>query len=289
MPLREYAAPQGTIVYAKRGLGDPVLLVHGIYPGASHREFDHTVATLAAKHEVYAVDLLGFGQSDAPRRAHDTQLHQHLLRDFIKEVIARPTAVVGGGLSCGVAVRLGVYDDAWISRLVLLAPPNPKVFHEPLGLADRFSHFLLGTLAIGAGHYGNASTRAGLREFLQDSYHDAKAITRDVIDQLFTEANEPNKMMPYISALCGYFDMDLSNWLPSVRRPTLVLVGRDQLPVPSEKWLKRAPWSQGKWIDVIDDARDFPHREQSAKVNEKLLQFLSGDALVPSPGTPGEG
>lgn len=278
MSLREYASSQGTIVYTRRGLGDPVLLVHGIYPGASHHEFDHTVNALAARHEVYVVDLLGFGQSDSPRRAHDTQLHQHLLRDFIKEQINKPTAVIASGLSCGIAVRLGVYDDAWVSRLVLLAPPNPKVYHEPLGLADRFSHFLLGTLAIGAGHYGNASTRAGLREFLQISYHDPRAITRDVIDQMFVEANEPNKMMPYISALCGYFDTDLSNWLPSVRRPTLVLVGKDQLPVPSEKWLRPAVWSQGKWIDVVDDARDFPHQEQSAKVNGKLLDFLNGSS-----------
>ena len=276
MSLREYAAGPGTIVYTKRGLGDPVLLVHGIYPGASHHEYDHTVSALAGQHEVYAVDLLGFGQSDAPRRAHDTQLHQHLLRDFIKEQIKKPTAVLASGLACGVATRLGVYDDAWLTRLVLLAPPTLEKYHEPIGLADRFSRFLLGTLAIGAGHYGNASTRAGLREFLNFSYHDPQAITRDVIDQLFTEANEPNKMMPYISALCGYFDMDLANWLPSVRRPTLVVVGKDQLPVPSEKWFKRTPWSQGKWIDVIEGARDFPHQEQSATVNGKVLAFLQG-------------
>ena len=274
MPLHEFAALQGTIVYAKRGLGDPVLLVHGIYPGASHHEFDHTIGALAARYEVYAVDLLGFGQSDSPRRAHDTQLHQHLLRDFIKERIAKSTAVIASGLSCGVAVRLGVYDDAWVSRLVLLAPPNPAVYHEPPGLGDRFSRFLLGTLAIGSAHYEVASSRPGLFYFLKDSYHNPKAITRDIIDQLFVEANEPNKMMPYISALCGYFDTDLSNWLPSVRRPTLVLVGQDQLPVPSERWLKPAPWSQGKWFEVVDDARDFPHQEQSAKVNEKLLGFL---------------
>jgi pimeloyl-ACP methyl ester carboxylesterase len=274
MALHEYPSRDGVIVYTRRGMGDPLLLVHGIYPGASHDEFDHNVAALAARHTVYAVDLIGFGQSDAPRRAHSAEMHQHLLRDFLKDVIGKPTAVVGSGFSAGVAARLGVYDDALISHLILLAPPNKTEYHEPPGLGDRFSQFLLGTLAIGTSYYTVAASRGGLQEFLRESYHDPKAITRDRLDQLFTEANEPHKMMPFISALCGYFDTDLGSWLPYVRRPTQIIVGKDQLPVPEDRWLKPAQWSQGKQIDVIDDARDFPHQEQSARTNEAMLNFL---------------
>jgi pimeloyl-ACP methyl ester carboxylesterase len=276
MPLLEYAAPDGVIAYVRRGLGDPVLLVHGIYPGASHHEFDRNVAALAARFTVYVPDLLGFGQSDAPRRAHSAQQHHHLLRDFVKDVIAKPAAVVGSGLGAGVATRLAVYDDAWLNRLVLLAPPNQAVYHEPPGLADRLSRFLLGTLNIGAGHYHVASSRAGLVEFLRDSYHDRRAISRETVEHMFEEANEPHKIMAYISALCGYFDTDLARWLPSVRRPTLLVVGRDRLPVPQEQWLKPTPWSQGKRLVVVDDARDFPHQEQSARVNDLVAEFLDG-------------
>ncbi|HEX8325683.1 MAG TPA: alpha/beta hydrolase [Tepidisphaeraceae bacterium] len=275
MSLHEYRSRDGVIVYTKRGLGDPLLLVHGIYPGASHHEFDLNAAAWQGRFTVYAVDLLGFGQSDAPRRAHSAQMHQHLLRDLLKEVIAAPAAVVGSGDSAGIAARLGVYDDAWITKLVLLAPPNKPVYHEPPGLGDRFSQFLLGTLAVGTGHYTNAASRDGLREFLRESYHDRRAITPQIVDQMFVEANEPNKMMPYISSLCGYFDTDLANWLPYVRRPTQIVVGRDQLPVPQEKWLKPAQWSMGKRLDVVDDTRDFPHQERSAAVNELVLKFLT--------------
>lgn len=274
MPLLEFTTRDGVMVYTRRGLGDPVVLVHGIYPGASHHEYDANIAAIQSRGTIYAVDLIGFGQSDAPRRAHSAQMHQHALRDFIEHQIGEPATVVASGLSAGVAARLGVYDDSWVRRVVLLGPVHKDVFHETPELGDRLSQFLLGTLAIGAGHYSNASSRDGLREFLAMSYHDKKAITREQIDELFVEANEPHKMMPYISALCGYFDTDLTNWLPYVRRPTQIIVGRDQLPLPTERWLKPTSWSQGKWLHVIDDTRDFPHQERPAAVNTLVLEFL---------------
>ena len=282
MALQEYASRDGVIAYARRGMGDPLVLVHGVYPGASHREFDRNVAAWQRRFTVYTPDLLGFGQSDAPRRAHSAQQHQHLLRDFVKDVVGRPATLVATGLGAGIAARLGVYDDAWVDRLVLIAPPNKDVYHEPPGLADRFSRFLLGTLAVGAGLYGVHASRPGLYEFLKESYHDRRAISRETIDHMFVEANEPHKMMAYISAMCGYFDVDLSNWLPSVRRPVQLVVGRDRIPVPEGRWLQGPPGSPGKRLTVIDDARDFPHQEQSAVVNDAVLAFLDEPAPAPA-------
>ena len=274
MALKEHATPDGILVYDQRGMGDPLLLVHGIYPGASHAEFARNTAALQRHHTVYSVDLIGFGQSDSPRRSHSAQMHQHLLRDFIRDVIGRPTHIVTSGLSAGIVARLGVYDDGILNRLVLLSPVHKEHFHEPPGLADRFSQFLLGTLAVGASNYRVAASVPGLYEFLRESYHQPKSITRDMIDHMFIEANEPNKMMPYISALSGYFDTDLTNWLPYVRRATQIIIGHDLLPVPHEQWMRKAQWSLGKRFDVVEKSRDFPHQEQSARTNALILEFL---------------
>ena len=274
--MLEFATPQGVIAYARRGLGDPVVLLHGLYPGASHHEFDHNVSALQTRHTVYALDLLGFGQSDVPRIAHTADMHQHFVRDFIAGVIGAPAAVVASGAACGVAARLGVYDDGLLSRLVLLAPPNQSVYHEPPGLADRLSRFVLGTLAAGASLYEVDASPAGLAHWIGENYHDPTKVPRDKIHQLHVEANEPGKMMAHISRLCGYFDTDLAHWLPYVRRPTLLVVGRDCLPVPEAEWLRPAQWSQGKRLVVVDDAKNFPHEEQSAAVNGLVERFLEG-------------
>lgn len=275
MALKEHTTTDGILVYDQRGMGDPLLLVHGIYPGASHAEFSRNIPALQRHFTVYAVDLIGFGQSDTPRRSHSAQMHQHLLRDFIRDVVGVPVHIAASGISAGIAARLGVYEDSILNRIVLLSPVHKEDFHEPPGLADHFSQFLLGTLAIGASNYRVAASHPGIYEFLREHYHSPQAITRDMIDQLFIEANEPNKMMPYISALSGYFDTDLTHWLPSVRRATQIIIGSDLIPVPQDKWMRKAPWSMGRQFDVVEAARDFPHQEQSAQTNQLMIEFLS--------------
>lgn len=48
-----------TMNYVRRGVGKPLLLVHGI--GSSHRSWDLVIDGLAAERDVIAVDLPGFG------------------------------------------------------------------------------------------------------------------------------------------------------------------------------------------------------------------------------------
>src|SRR5690349_18466242 len=90
----------GDVHYLKRGLGDPLLLVHNLYPGASHEEFSFNVAELSRHFTVYAPDLLGFGDSSAPRRKYTAGLYIELVEDFAREVVGRPAHVVAAGLSC---------------------------------------------------------------------------------------------------------------------------------------------------------------------------------------------
>jgi len=288
MALHEFRSAQGVMTYTRRGLGDPLVLIHGVYPGASHHEFDRNIAALQRHFQVFALDLLGFGQSDTPRIPHSTATHQHLIRDFIQEVVGTRVHIVASGYGCGIAARLGVFDDGVLQRMVLIGPVMKEVYHDPPGVGDALARFMMGVL-VGKSFYTVHASKPGLYEFLKEHYHTPKAITRELIDQMFVEANEPHKMLPYISALCGYFDTDLGNWLPSVRRPTLLLLGEDE-PAPPKEWLREAAWTLGRETAVIPAAKDFPHQEQSAAVNKVLVEFLqAGEALVPSPGTPGEG
>ena len=122
MALLEFQSAQGVMTYDRRGLGDPLLMIHGVYPGASHHEFARNIAALQQHFCVYSIDLLGFGQSDTPRIAHSTQTHQHLIRDFVREVIGGAVHIVASGFAAGIAARLGVFDDGLLQRLVLIAP-----------------------------------------------------------------------------------------------------------------------------------------------------------------------
>src|SRR6266567_1854275 len=52
------------VFYHRTGRGRPLVLLHGYM--VSHWCWRHVIPALAAEHDVIALDLLGFGESDRP-------------------------------------------------------------------------------------------------------------------------------------------------------------------------------------------------------------------------------
>lgn len=276
--MRGYQSSAGELRYDQRGFGPPLLLVHGLYVGASHAEFHRNLQALGVRFRVFAIDLLGFGHSHAPRATHTLEIHHHLLRDFIIDVIGEKTGVVASGASAGIAVRLAVYDDPLVDRCSLICPVNHPDVHEQPFLSERVTQFLLGTLSLGGGMYDAVSNRDALREFLRERYANPdRAFEEGTLDRLHEIARLPHSMYAYLSLLNHYLDVDVFRWLRYVRCPVQVIWGDGLGELPRDRILAPAQWSRGRRIDVVRSAKHWPHDERSALVNRLLLEFLSGD------------
>lgn len=82
-----------TITYTVQGVGQPLVLIHGF--GASLGHWRKNIPDLAAAgYQVYALDLLGFGESDQPAIAYTLDLWQALLYDFWAEFIQTPPSTL---------------------------------------------------------------------------------------------------------------------------------------------------------------------------------------------------
>jgi alpha/beta hydrolase fold len=68
-PESQYFSANGVkIHYLLQGTGEPVVLIHGWYSSAKiNWQWPGTIAALAKEHQVIALDLPGYGQSDKPR------------------------------------------------------------------------------------------------------------------------------------------------------------------------------------------------------------------------------
>ncbi|CAI5476656.1 unnamed protein product [Closterium sp. Yama58-4] len=85
------------IHYAVAGCGKPVILVHGFGGSAGH--FRNLIAHLADHHKVYAVDLLGFGDSDKPRGIeYGPELWADIINDFMLEFTDEPAVLIGNSI-----------------------------------------------------------------------------------------------------------------------------------------------------------------------------------------------
>jgi pimeloyl-ACP methyl ester carboxylesterase len=94
-----------TLHYVSAGdAGSPILLVHG-FP-ESWWAFHKVIPMLAEQHRVYAVDLRGFGDSDAAEGNYSSATSAEDLHQLIGALGVGPMHVLGQDISGGVVFRL---------------------------------------------------------------------------------------------------------------------------------------------------------------------------------------
>ncbi len=103
------------------GSGSPVLALHGL--GATKGSFLPTVAALAGRFRVIAVDLPGFGDSDKPIGApYDARFFAAAAVDLLDALELTRVHLVGNSLGGRVALEVGLAHPDRVGRLALLAP-----------------------------------------------------------------------------------------------------------------------------------------------------------------------
>jgi len=279
MALRDYAWKLGRVSYAKRGLGDALVLIHNIYPGASREEFSRNIDELARQHTVYALDLLGFGASDAPRLKYTATTYTSLIGDFLRDVPGEPAHVVSAGLSCAYVSDVAVWRPELFRKLVMICPRSePTGLDIPRWLAP-FRRFILCNPPVGPGYYDTMTCDYELRQFLLTCFHDPKNVTADRVERIHDNAALPGSIYPYASLLTGYLDASLLKSLPHVARETLLLWGRQAKPTPVEHSVRLAALSQRGRLEVIENAGAWVHDEQSRAVNRIICEFLDAEEV----------
>jgi len=111
----------GTISTLAAGEGDPVVCVHGL--GATKASFLPTVAALADRHRVIAMDLPGFGESDKPISApYDAPYFARAVTALLDRLEIERAHLVGNSMGGRVSIEMGLREPQRIGRIALLSP-----------------------------------------------------------------------------------------------------------------------------------------------------------------------
>ena len=278
------------VAYTRHGAGTPVLLVHGIYAGASSYEWRHTVDALAARYTVYALDLLGFGRSARPNVRYTPAMYQAFLADVMAKLGHGPLAVVASSLSAAHVVALAARDPRYIAALVLIGPAGVGQLHEASSTGQAATQLLLDAPVVGTAIYNALTSPASVRQFLEQCYANDRLVTEELVEEYVQNARQPGAKHAVSAFVGGRLNVDIRNALRRVRHPLLILWG-DQARMNSVQNAHafRVLKPEAEWA-LISDAGDLPHDEQPARTNEQILRFLdqlkkSASRLAAPPAT----
>jgi pimeloyl-ACP methyl ester carboxylesterase len=118
-PLR-VTVEGGVVAGTEAGTGAPILLLHGL--GGTGAYWEPTLRLLERRARMIALDLPGFGESDAPPGGFALDSASDRLAEALGALGGAPAVVCGHSLGGPLAVRLAVRHPCAVSRLILVAP-----------------------------------------------------------------------------------------------------------------------------------------------------------------------
>ena len=105
------------IHYYEGGEGPPLVFVHGL--GAESLNWVPAMLDMRHQFHVYAIDLLGHGDSQKPDIAYSIEQQSEMLRQFLATQNIKSADVVGVSMGGWVALKLAIEHPEVVNRLVV--------------------------------------------------------------------------------------------------------------------------------------------------------------------------
>ena len=198
--------------YYEGGEGPPLVYVHGL--GAESLNWVPMMLDTRHQFHVYAIDLLGHGDTDKPDIAYSIEQQSEMLRQFLASQNIQSADVVGVSMGGWVALKLAIEHPEVVNRLVVADAAGLK-FQTDI-TAKTFLPSTPDELA------------AFMARLTPRQFHAPYPITRDFLNQVAERAWITHRIF---DSFLTYQDV-LDGKLEGVKAPTLVIWGKQENLIP---------------------------------------------------------
>jgi 3-oxoadipate enol-lactonase len=256
-----------SLAYLDRGQGLPILLVHG-FP-LDHTMWDPQIEALSERYRVIAPDLRGFGQSPLGEVDQSCGVSMEQYADDLAELldalrIIEPTVVIGLSMGGYIAWQFVRKYPQRLRALVQLdtraAADNDEARAGRIKMAENVAEW-------GA---ARVAEMMGPRLFSPRAFEDRPELVAAV--RRVVESTSPAAVAAAQRGMAAR--PDVTSLLPTIRIPTLVIVGDQDVISPPPEMHSIAAAIPGAEFVVVPNSGHMTTLEQPEAVNQALQKFL---------------
>lgn len=278
-PLEEWAAryAEGNFIdldgrrthFIQRGQGTPVILIHGF--NLDLNTWMKNLDALAARFEVYALDLWGQGYSTREPLSYGYDLFEEQLRLFMEALGLEKASLVGHSMGGGTAIVFALRNPGRVDKLVLVDAtgiPTRLPFRAKVFRLNGVAEFLM-----------SLPTDRVRRMNLEDIWiHDSNSLS----EAIYRRLTRYQKIRGTTESLLTILRADFFNTLEEEIRelgklqiPTLIVWGREDASLPVDNAQTMNGLIPGSRLQILDNAGHLANFDQADSFNELVLDFLT--------------
>jgi pimeloyl-ACP methyl ester carboxylesterase len=160
--------------------GPALVLVHGVYGGASHLAFREILPLLDQKYRVYLFDLPGAGASVKKEQKYTIESIEGGLAGFLRDVVKEPAYLVAESVAGVAALDVSKQEPALVKGVVMLQPTGIRTLEGKPSFAQ---NLLYNTLRandfLGRKFYEQLSSPETVKKYAKKAYYND-----DLVDDL---------------------------------------------------------------------------------------------------------
>ena len=272
----------GKIFYTKQGEGSPILLIHDLNAMSSQNEWNHIISDLSKTNTVYALDLLGCGQSDKPNLTYTNYLYVQLITDFIKHIIGEKTDVIATGDSSSFIIMSCANDKEIINKIMLVNPTSLLVLAKIPTKRSRLIKELIGLPIIGTLLYNILINKKSIEdEFYSTYYYNPHNIDENQILQYLECSQKENTHSKYLyaSIKSRYTNANIMHCLNSIDNSIYIIVGDGN---PEYELAANQYENQVPAIEIIDitESKYLPQLEKPQEFLEQVNILFTNEETI---------
>ena len=275
---RYYEWRFGKVRYQKKGSGSPLLLIHDLTAGSSNYEYHRLINNLTEKHEIYSLDLLGYGLSDKPSMTYTGSLYEQLVSDFIMNVIKRKTSVVVTGESVPFVIMACHNNPDMFNKLICINPQNLYLQNQIPSKQTKLMKLFLETPVLGTFTYHVLTNRIMLEKQFQNQYFCRLDEIRDKYIANYLEAAYAggyNSKFAFASYVGKYMNLNILRELKNINNSILMIGGEKEEDINTtiDNYKYYNPAIEEIYIP---DTKHLPQLEAPDEMLEQIKVFLCG-------------
>ena len=255
--MKEAMVPvkDGRLFYTLAGQGDPVILLHSL--GSSSESWRQVIEPLARKFSVYAVDLMGHGNSDKPDKNYEIYDFAESMIQLMDGLGISQARVVGNSIGAMISLEMSVSFPQRVTKQVLVGCPAWETAWERLERLMFFAHRL--------DVEGNPKTMM-MGDISQTYAHP----TTEILEWV-------NHLRAKTGIWCQKAHIAITLWdiiprLPMVNCPTLILFGDKDILRDKEHVLTQG--IRGAKYALVEDAAHLPQIDAPEAFLKPVMEFL---------------
>lgn len=240
----------GGFRYVDDGNGEVLMLLHGLFGALSNWE---GVVSRFSKRFRVVIPMLPI--YEMPIKEAGLEGLRSFTEDFVEMMKIEKSIIMGNSLGGHVALLYALNNPARVSKLVLTG--SSGLFENAMG-----------------GSYPRRGSYDYVKERVEYTFYDPRVASKELVDEVFETTKSIPKAMRIVAIAKSAQRNNLSNDLPKISVPTLLVWGLNDTitpPMVAHEFNRLIPTSQLKFIDQCCHA---PMMEHPERFNELVEEFL---------------